>query len=314
MEVLGLGGPEWTLGLVLLEYLLAAWLLAGCRAASCRVAAVGMFCAFAGAGLLEALAGHEHCGCFGVLQLPYAFMVPLDLLVAVGLALGTPRPLMGDTWRRPLLARTLWLAVLGACGVPVLAAAASYFALGQRTVVLTPENISGRVADFLAHVRAGQQLAHGRWCLLVYRSDCRRCAAALPAFAQAAQRKRDVRYAVLLLPGSALPAIEEEALKAFEAEPSVRWYALTPLVLELRDGVVERVHPDVRAASMGDRVGRASPRSLLQCVTRFDTFPASQGSQQAFSNKLTKYTIRFAMSQPHAPGAQRSVPRAAADH
>lgn len=331
--LLGLASPWWTVVVVLFEGFLAAWLLAAWRQKACRAVAVVVFCVFAVAGLVQALLGHERCGCFGLVQMPIALMVPLNLAVAGSLAVGRPASGPAPAEERPFVARGLVCMAAVLCALPGVAAAAAagrYLVSGNRhgSLVLTPEGVSGRPAQFLAHVHEGAELARGRWLVLVYRSDCDRCAAALAAFARAAQedhtpsgqadpaasrgrqvaeskpsrgnqgaghtrerpatrsatlspvatRGGEVQYAVLLLPGSGLPAAYAAVLRAFEANATVTWYAVTPLVLELRDGLVQRAEMDVQAALESDTPPGVGRVSTARHVGWFACFTAAGGA------------------------------------
>ena len=279
----GLVGPQWVLAVVWGECLLAAWLVSGWRPGLCRLAAAAAFCVFAAAGVVQGLLGHERCGCFGVVRVPLALMVPLDLAVAVGLVSARPAA-PGLACARPVLARMLGWVAVGLCALPGMAAGSAWarqFASGKGSVILTPEGISGRPAAFLAHVEGGALLARGRWRVLAYRDDCRDCARALPAFALAARHARGgTQYAVLLLPGSVLPAGTGEWLRVFHADPSLTWYAVTPLVIELRDGMVKRAQREVEGAAGGEASACAGHFVRVACFVWFGGFLAAGGTSR----------------------------------
>jgi len=277
----GLVGPGWVLAVVWVECLLAAWLVLGWRPGLCRRVAGAAFCVFAFVGTVQALRGQERCGCFGVVRVPLGLMVPLDLAVAVGLVSARPAA-PGLACARPVLARMLGWVAVGLCALPGMAAGSAWarqFASGKGSVILTPEGISGRPAAFLAHVEGGALLARGRWRVLAYRDDCRDCARALPAFARAALRGQgDPAYAVLLLPGSAWPAAAGGRLRVLRADPSLTWYVVTPLVMELRDGVVERAERDLEGAVAGEE---AAARPAWEFVSfGFLTFSPHGGAPE----------------------------------
>jgi hypothetical protein len=311
--LLGLAAPGWTLALVMAETLLAAWLLACWRPGACRTVAAGTFALFAAAGLVQAALGQERCGCFGVVQMPLAIMLPVNLAVAAGLMVGRPSL---ATSRTPPLTRAAYGAGLALCAVPAVAAvfAAGRYLLsgpGQRSVILTPDGVVGRPAEFLLYVEHGGELARGRWRLLVYRDGCNRCAAALAAWARSAQgesshrrvrggsrevstlRKQaatrvgspgpgwalgeveGVRYGVLVLPGSRVPPGVRHTLRTFEASPLVTWYAVAPMVLEVDEGVVGRAEMDMRGTPVEEK-GAALRRPPPACPFWFIGFTAAE--------------------------------------
>ena len=305
--LLGLAAPSWTAVLVIFECGLAAWLIGLWQADACRMVAAAAFLVFAGAGGIGALRGETHCGCFGVVQVPVGIMVMLDLAVALALLAGRPGYSVESVQARSRLVQaTCWLA-LALCGAPAVAAAAGvgrYLASShaEGAVLLTPQTISGRTARFLAHVQGAGPLTRGRWRVLVYRSDCGRCAAALREFVRAAQGERTasrqtaecsatppataptrargvkVQYAVLLLPGSRLPPAYAPTLRAFQAKQALTWYAVTPLLLELRDGLVQRAHMDVQAALESDARPGVGRLSTARHVVWSACFTATRGA------------------------------------
>lgn len=277
--LLGLPAREGMLALVGLECLLAAWLAAGWRPDLSRRVAAAAFCLFAAAAAVQALHGHQRCGCFGVVQVPLALMLPLDLAVAAGLAAGRAGLLVASAGRRPAVARAIACMATGLCALPALVAGTAWarqLAGGPGSVILTPEGISGHPADFLAHVPDGEPLAHNHWYLLVYRSDCRTCAQALPAFVHAAQQaRRGTQYAVLLLPGSNSPSGRGDWLRVFHADPALTWYAVTPLVIELRDGMVERAERGVEGTAGAEASASAGHLVRVACSVWYRGFLAA---------------------------------------
>lgn len=286
--VFGFAAPWWTIAVVVFESLLAAWLLGGWRPKACCTLAMVTFSVFAAAGLLAALRGQERCDCFGQVQMPIAIMVPLNLAVAgalaasisaCGTAAAESPPLAGGLSRAA--------AVLGAVPLVAAASAAAWSLVlnsRQGSITLTPELVSERPAVFLAHVQNGSELARGRWVLLVYRSDCGRCATALAMFARAAELERsrvrhvadhvDLRYAVLLLPGSSLPPAHAHRLRGFRANAALTWYAVAPMLVELRDGVVQRADIDVKAAVEGFLQSGMGCRATERHLVWFSRFTA----------------------------------------
>lgn len=81
-----------------------------------------------------------------------------------------------------------------------------------------------------------------------------------------AARGGKLQYAVLVLPGSRLPPASAPALRAFQANARLTWYAVTPLVLELREGVVQRADLDVQATLEGET--RPSMKERKRCWLR----------------------------------------------
>lgn len=285
----GFAAPWWTVAVVVFETFLAAWLVAGWRQKACCALAAVTFSVFAAAGLVAALRGQERCGCFGQMQMPIAIMVPLNLALAGTLAAGMSA--CGTAASESSLAGgglSHAPTVLGAVPVAAVALAAAWIFVSnsrQGSIILTPELLLERPAVFLAHVQNAGELARGRWVLLVYRSGCGRCESALELVACAAEQERrrarqvqdyvDIRYAVLLLPGSSLPPAHADGLQAFRANAALTWYAVTPMLVELRDGVVQRADIDVKAALERCTPPTTGCRSTARHAVDSSRFPAA---------------------------------------
>jgi hypothetical protein len=104
-------------------------------------------------------------------------------------------------------------------------------------VVLEPEKWVGRRWPLLEYVDQRAELSVGRWQVVLYHHECPRCQAVL-------ERLADVRGHLALVevpPHGGPPANAPPGAHLARLSETREWFVETPLVLTLRDGIVEGV-------------------------------------------------------------------------
>ncbi|MBI1902704.1 MAG: hypothetical protein HYS13_16515 [Planctomycetia bacterium] len=257
-----LGDPHWQLALILGEFALAAWLLSGRAKVGSWAATVLCFSAFAGVSIAKALAGAPSCGCFGSFDVSPWVTGAIDVAVVAALCLWRPGQAVVGTRSRPALAT--WVIV----AAPLVMASAAKLAEvvdapavlnddgtitgNGRTVSVETDRWVGRRLPLLPHIDVGSRLAGGRCVVLFYDADCAVCKEALSALSapgdyawtagfdvpdlalvDASRRLREKGTAPLVSRiWCAKPTIDGHL------DASRRWLIETPLLVELRGGVV----------------------------------------------------------------------------
>ena len=163
--------PALALALVGYEATLAAWLMLGRAVVMGQLVAFVTFAGFGAYSLGLALDGARTCRCFGILSVPPHVTAAVDFALAVGWLL-----MVLDGQRGPAPVRSGRMAGCMACLVclvPLGVAAwhvAGYYGvlsgLHGRLVVLEPDDLLGRRADFLAHAPGASSsctAAGGSW-------------------------------------------------------------------------------------------------------------------------------------------------------
>ena len=257
----GPGSSFWTSRLVLsaavaFELLLGMWVLSGIRAGWARLVALASFGLFLAVSLHRALSGETSCGCLGKLSVSPWLSATVDLAGLAGLTL----------WR-PTDTGPLWLGRRVACGILIAGLAVAVVGAGaaKRTetarlaedgtiegegaVVLEPDKWVGKRFPLLQHA-GGAELLHGEWLVVLYRRNCRTCAAVLDQLGRGAEDKGPlaaVRLACIEIPSEGSPATDEELswCKRLRLSAAREWLTRTPLCVRLSNGRTEAVTADV---------------------------------------------------------------------
>lgn len=260
--------------------LLGAWFLSGAFVHRARQAVTMVFAALACAAAAQWIAGAAHCGCFGGLPLHPAVTFFGDLLIVAVSAVALPRgPVPAATARdRRRLALTL------ALGLPVIAVLqfriwtseparlrADGTIVGEaELVVCLPEEWIGRTLPVLPHVDTTVPFGVGAWRITFFRRDCTACLDHLctqaPQVAVGAEAARDALIEVPSEGQSELPD-PWQLVPLARLSPQRRWAIPVPLVLVIRDGIVQergdpRPHRSATSEVAGDAaVGAPAPGS-----------------------------------------------------
>lgn len=270
----GLLDSRWVfIATVEFELFFGLWLAAGLFPRTTWAAALGCFGLFACVSLYKAANGATSCGCFGRVEVNPWHTFTLDALAVLALVRWQPGKPSRFAWgrnaavprgaalpsARALGVMTLWLAV----GVPAAVAMGTYQPAmlsadgviqgNDNLVILEPEKWIGRRCPLLPFIETssgrsiGQQLANGRWIIVLHHRDCPECRRLLAAWRQgnhgAINLKAGTRIAVIEVP---LP--EKESITPFAAggqkdwligklSDSRDWFVETPVALLLDEGI-----------------------------------------------------------------------------
>ncbi len=270
------GTPGFDPALVGFEIFLGLWLISGVLRAAARKVAVGCFSVFACYTFYEAISGKINCGCFGQVHVNPWFTFILDAAIVLALAVFARR--VGKIPEQSRWSQRKWpvaaAAVLGlAAGVvaaelhpnPVIAANGLATADAGKIVILEPHHWLGRRLPVLADIvsvgasrprAAGrremplsQRLAVGNWIIMFYHASCDECRATIPVYEQLAQQEalsgKRAHVAFIRVPsgsGASTRGLFHSRLPLHGTlDAGHQWFATTPIVVELRDGIVHRV-------------------------------------------------------------------------
>jgi hypothetical protein len=242
--------PIWTVLQAYAECVLGLWLLTGLWAGGARRIGLVTFALFAIVALAQWTRGAESCGCFGQVVVPPWIMLALDLTVVAGLALARPAARSSGVPRQRLAAAcfsvVIGLALVSWLARPrvALLQVSDGTDLGDgAVVVLEPMDWAGQRLPLLPHLGAdGERLAEGEWTVLLYHQGCPACQAKLQDLARGRAPSGPHLAVIQVGDGSPDgPAAADQALW-LKLTPDRRWFAETPIVLGLKDGVVVAVH------------------------------------------------------------------------
>ncbi|MGC8642054.1 MAG: MauE/DoxX family redox-associated membrane protein [Isosphaeraceae bacterium] len=256
-----LGSVPVLICLVWFELLLGCWILTGLYRRVTRWIVVAAFGLFAVAALALALQGSESCGCFGRVQVNpwYTFAFDAAAALAVGLCPASAPPPQ-TLWRLPrrlIICCALATCLGGLATWAILAQAPRDLDLGSlgqhagAVVVLKPETWEGKSFPLIPYLDLDTptaRLNEGRWIAVIYRNDCSHCRSVVPELWALASGRAGVQMAFLEMPPYASP---DKSLLAAASRLSSRiavgrlsdrlqWFAQTPVLVELEDGIVRR--------------------------------------------------------------------------
>lgn len=191
-----------------------------------------------------ALAGESSCGCFGRVRTSPWLTLSFDL-AAVGALLRFP-PVEADhpstVKSSPfrlvgLLTFALWVSV------PWAIAAAT---IHGDEVVLEPQTWVGKRFPLLGSIDIGNELARGRWTIVLFRHNCSACASAIPRYEEMARKAINdpnaPRIALIEIPPYADPnervVSSESPCKLGRLDESKLWSIATPTTISLLDRIV----------------------------------------------------------------------------
>ncbi len=266
------GIPGFEPALIGLELFLGLWLTSGASPNAARRAAIGCFSLFACYTLYEALAGNTDCGCFGQVHVNPWFTFVIDAAVVLTL-LSVAKPggkdAVGARWSRRKwpVAAALLIGLLAGVGSAVLHPKAVETvnglttANGGKLVILNPHRWLGHRLPVLNYIvgqndgaALGNRIASGNWVVMFYHAGCGECRRTVPVYEQLAQREvisgRRAHVAFVRVPsgsGASPRGLFHSSLPMHAAlDASHQWFARTPIVVELHNGVV-------RAEAVGRR-------------------------------------------------------------
>lgn len=242
--LIGLIEFEWILGVLLLSGLMTrvTWATA--------VVAFGIFTCIAG---YMAWIGETSCGCFGKAKVDPRITMAVDAMLFAALLIWRPRGAVPESLRwglRPALTWALIATVALPAGIGMVVAqnrsrAVDDSLLGSGSfVVMEPAKWLHKRFPLIPYIDIGEQLATGKWLVVIYDHTCSHCQAAMPAYRKVAQALAEqpdgFRVALVQLPPYGRSAGIDGGGRHLEGKlnTSRDWFAQTPVELSVVDGVV----------------------------------------------------------------------------
>lgn len=259
--------------LVELELAFGLWLLAGFRPRETRWGAIVCLAAFAAVSLYRAISGADSCGCFGKIAVSPWLTFTLDAAflaalwgsrskLAVRRAPGKNGDCAADASNECLRSMRFVAvcALYAVLGVPVGWAMASFdsarlsangrFNVDAPAVVLEPQKWIGKPFPLSEDIDIGNQLATGRWTVVLYREDCLACQAAIDQYEALSEPSSGVLLngstAFVQVPpfskhGSGISKLRSAGYVSGRLSAQRRWFVTTPTKIELNEGIVVAV-------------------------------------------------------------------------
>lgn len=252
----GLLTSRWfRITLVELELALGLWLFSGSYPKQARLAALVVFAGFCLVSLYQALTGAASCGCFGKLHINPWNTLLFDLLAVSVLWRWNPRMagehLLGGGRSHSFRIVAFGLLFLLA-GIPAALAMSSYrpallSAQGEIVgdgpdILLEPETWAGRRFPLLTHIDIGEQLANGKWLVMIYHHDCPRCREAIRRLQTRSNRRQEGVALIELPPYETSPfttlSVTGRRWRLGRLSGERQWFVETPVFIELENGWV----------------------------------------------------------------------------
>ncbi len=267
------GSPNHIFGLkaalIAWEIFFGLWLISGALPKAARRVAIGCFAVFACYGFYEVLFGKTNCGCFGQVKVNPWCTTMLGIAIVLALVfLAKPAPqftVHASRWASRKWPVAVALGIGLAAGIasamlhPKSAVAANGLATADsgKLVILEPHKwLHHRLPvlkDIVAHGSGkplGKRLAIGQWIVMFYHASCDECQKTIPVYEALAKREvlsgKTPHVAFIRVPSDPLSPVPLGLFHSRLAlhgtlDSSHEWFATTPIVVELRDGIVHRV-------------------------------------------------------------------------
>ena len=242
------------------ELLFGLWLLAGAYPRLTWAAALLFFFALSGVSLLLVASGEASCGCFGKVPVNPWYTFTFDVAAVLALIVWRPfgrrtPPQAGGRFSklRAAAAVVAWLilaipaAIAMGSYTPATVAPSGEIFGDDSLVVLEPETWVGKPFPLSKHIDVGEQLAQGKWIVLLYHLDCPGCRQAAPQYLELskdlAQKPDCPKVALIELPGHSSDTSEYQAAYCLTGHLSRdrEWFVTTPVELRLDEGIVKQV-------------------------------------------------------------------------
>ena len=239
-------------GAVALEFILAAWLISGVRQRVGWYVATLTFASFAVVSFAKVIGGETECGCLGAFSSPPWVSLTIDV-AALSLLFYTGRQALGDDVQSERLSP--WrLATVGLCAAFALHFCTKQFVMIQSGEVLAdgllfrgdyviadPTAWLGRPFPFLEYLDVGNDLRSGEKTVIFYRPDCPKCDSLLRKIGRAEARGA-LKETVLVCVARGPDSDQSRSWSRIGRLPeSHKWVIDTPMVVEIRDGLVVSV-------------------------------------------------------------------------
>lgn len=256
----GMLTSRWLLiAVVEAEWCFALWLLARGSLRLKWCIALMCFGAFACVSGYKGFTGEISCGCFGRVPVNPWYTFCLDIATVILLIVFRPRAEVGCAAHA--VALPVWLVVSAALlvGVPAAilmasdrvrsASVARQIQRNHSAVVLAPEQWEGKQFPLVELIDVGRHLTHGQWAVVLYHVGCLKCDEMINGFDELSMVTNDargaVRVAFIEVPEEGQsraewPLSSSHCLRG-ELRDSYDWFVSTPVILAIKDGIVEEV-------------------------------------------------------------------------
>jgi hypothetical protein len=224
--------------LSIFEALLGLWLVSKARWRIARAISVTVFVAFAAVALVQASIGHEDCGCFGSVRIHPWVTFSIDL-TCVGLLLAADYDVTQTASRasRAILV-SLCLCFVGVLiGIVILPSrsSAGLTRIGE-TVIASPRNWIGRYLPIMEYLKDGDCIRRGDWSLILYRDGCKSCQSVLADPYKYTTSGQSLAF--IAIPPITSSSVDRFSRLELSLLDEFAWNIPTPMIVELRDGVV----------------------------------------------------------------------------
>ncbi len=201
------------------------------------------YAVLAGAMVAE---GQESCGCFGTVEVPPALQVVVDVAIATGLFLAWRSSVWSERlWRAPLVV-CVW-GVAGALAIPVLTSSPGAWTNlrgdGQQVQIASLVQRPFPLALFASVRGQVERLGTGEWLVVIGTTQCSLCKRWLERLAKG-EGSEPVAWCVVDGRAERVPAVKAAVI--FRPRDQVVLVGRLPVVLRVRDGVVEAVAYELR--------------------------------------------------------------------
>ncbi|MBQ3822899.1 MAG: hypothetical protein II807_07615 [Thermoguttaceae bacterium] len=242
---------------VLFESGFAIWLLGGLFPKFTRIATALLFTFFAAVSLSKGLHGLDSCGCFGAKRVNPYVTFSLDAVIVLlstfcAFTAGSSPSVSESKPGRARLIATLAAscavsAAFGATVLYMLETRAPVALLEQdqkikrgASVILDANLWIGKPFPLAPFCAEGKRLSTGRWLVMIHRIDCSECRRAFPIVLKAAKEENLPLALVNIDPETEVDAEGDVALND-RLSPGYRWFAETPVVFTLDEGIVGEI-------------------------------------------------------------------------
>jgi hypothetical protein len=234
------------------EFLIGIWLIFGGLGQLRRFVAAVTFFLFGVTAFFEAVRGSPSCGCFGNIPVPPIATALFDAFAVVVLVYFAKKKI-GLT-DRPLSRRQIIgigaasiLASICVCGAyfaepATVGLVSGSYELYGGLVVLQPREWLGKSFPLFNHINGSIPMRSGRWRLVFYHYDCLDCLDAVTFYRALAANGDGIRTAFIAMPP--LPSVGSDPVSDaadylhLELSGDHEWFAPTPLVVAIQDGIV----------------------------------------------------------------------------
>jgi hypothetical protein len=248
--------PQLALSAFAVEIMLAFWLLSGLKRLLSTVVAALFFAVVASVAGYKWFSGEPSCGCFGRLAVSPWITTLLDVTILGSLiwilsgASGSTTSFQGGRLSRAqaIIVLLVGMLIVGS-GITV---ASIYHPSSSGTegvtetgglIVLEPEKWLHKPFALAASIDIGNQLLQGPWRVVLYHNDCPDCQRLLPKIEQYARSTKTPTMLIELPPyaPSEISIVPTDTVcKTGKLDARREWFATTPVLLDLVDGIVER--------------------------------------------------------------------------